>query len=200
MTRHGFPLVRIGAAVTLNDAEQRLAAYLAQQRHKACRDSDAPNGRRNPAGDEVTDLAGIAAEIAFGRLHNTYPDLVIGQRPEDDAQLPGGWRVDIKVTAYRTGRLLVLPNKETDMRIDLFALMVGAFPGPFELRGFMHRAEIIVPERITDLGHGATYAAEQHELSDFATLWARYSLNRGLAQVVTRAHVADALIGQETRA
>ena len=61
--------------VTLNDAEQRLARYLARQRYESNRNQGVTNNRVGPQSDEVTDLEGIAAEIAFCKLFNVYPDL-----------------------------------------------------------------------------------------------------------------------------
>lgn len=156
-----------GRSHTLGPAEQALARYLARERHGARRSVGAPNGRRNPRGDAATDLEGIAAEIAFCVIHNVYPDVTIGACPEADAELPGGILVDVKATTYRNGSLLVLPGKEADQEIDLFALMIGEFPGPYRFVGFIGRADIVRPGRMSDRGHGPTYAAAQSDLVSF---------------------------------
>jgi hypothetical protein len=181
----------VGSSHLLLPSEQRLAQFLAQERHAARRSAGAPNGRRNPAGDVATDLEGIAAELAFCRLHNVYPDVTIGACPEEDALLPGGWRVDVKTTRYTTGSLLVMPNKQGHSSIDLFALMVGAFPGPYRFAGFLPSCEIVRPERMSTRGHGPTYAAEQSELVGFEAAVSCLRVVAALMEIEEESHGAD---------
>lgn len=165
----------IGARYKLADAEARLAEYVARGRWQVRRDAGSVNARRNPAGDERTDLEGIAAEIAFCALHNVYPDLVITSAalPDHDAVLPGGVRVDVKSTEWPQGRLLVMPNKADRIEVDLYALMVGGFPGPYRFAGFMPREEMVITSRLWDAGYGEAYKAEQTELVSFAVWYCR---------------------------
>jgi hypothetical protein len=164
----------IGRRVELGPAERRLAEYLAKARHAANRRSGVRDARVGPQSSAETDLEGIAAELAFCKLFNAYPDLGEDARPPFDARLPldGVYlRVDVKATRYRSGRLLAVPGKATKAeRPDAYALVVGAFPGPYEFRGFLAADELLRPTRLTDLGHGPTYSAAQAELVELSKL------------------------------
>jgi hypothetical protein len=167
------PPGRIGDQYTLNDAEQRLAQYLRNERVRADRSAGAKDGRCAPTGD--IDLMGTGGELAFCRLHNVYPatDIVAdGSWPTGDAVL-GKVRVEVKTTEWERGGVLV-PVSKGWRRVHAFALMTGRFPGPFTFRGFILRNELIVPERIKDPGHGRAYLAWQHELVEYAALADRY--------------------------
>lgn len=157
--------LKIGTKTTLNEAEQRLAKFLAKSRYMQNRKSNTKDGKVGPQDCETTDLEGIAAEIAFCKMTNVYPDLQLDERPDFDATLPCGTTVDVKTTRYRSGRLLAVPgkaNKSDDL--DAYSLIVGEFPGPYEFRGFMRSDDLLRQERLTNLGHGPTYAADQKEL------------------------------------
>jgi hypothetical protein len=122
-----------------------------------------------------TDLYGVAAEFAFCKLFNLFPDFSIEPRSaadgtdvEKDSKL-FIWRVDVKGTKYPTGRLLARPmdgnyaSHAARSTTDLFALMTGQYP-TFTFRGFFTKKDLMQPGRIGDLGHGPTYIASQHEL------------------------------------
>ena len=152
--------------VTLNEAEQRLARFVAAKRNEAAATAGRTNCRRADATDQEINVEGIAAEIALCKLLNCYPDLeTAGPLPEYDALARTGVTVDVKATHYPNGRLLALPWK-AGKAPDIYALMVGKFP-TYRCAGIMRADELLAPERLTDLGHGKTYAAEQAELDDF---------------------------------
>jgi hypothetical protein len=117
------------ADVILNEAEQRLAQYLAKRRHDAARMDGIPDMKMGPQSAYDTDLEGIAAEIAFCRIMNVYPDtdIVVGTRPISDAYTTSMGSVDVKATKYRNGRLLATTKKYAK-HPDSYALMVGEFP------------------------------------------------------------------------
>lgn len=163
-----FP--RIGSSHELNDAEQVLARHVARARHQACRDAGISNGRRGPGSDESIDLEGFAAEIAFCQIHNSYPYVEIvtrGPLPDWDVIVADGITVEVKSTTYKTGKLLLPVGKENDS-VDVYALMIGSFPGPYYLKGFMGHDELIRPERIAEQRRGQAYEATQQELIDLA--------------------------------
>jgi len=149
--------------VTLNKAEQKLAEYLARCRYAAARRNGIPDERIGPQSSERTDLEGIAAEIAYCKLMNVYPDTETnGERPVADALLKNGQLVDAKATQYRNGHLLVRMSKR-DKPCDLYALMIGTFP-TYRLAGHMSKEELLQDCRLKDLGYGAGFTAKQHEL------------------------------------
>ncbi len=151
--------------VILNDAEQRLSKYLAKKKYEQSRKQGIPNMKIGPQSNEVTDLDGVGAEIAFCKLHNIYPNLeVTSADPAYDCVLSDGRTVDVKQTPRPAGRLLAtLKKKKYSDMIDLFALMVGELPN-YRFVGAMRAADLLVKNRIMDLGHGPTYAADQGEL------------------------------------
>ncbi len=149
--------------IELNAAEQKLARYLAESRYRNARKLGKPNMRMGGQSDEQTDIEGVGAEIAYCKMMNVYPDTEIAaDLPPEDAVLPDGRLVDVKVTKYQSGRLLVTLKKKAG-DVDLYVLLIGEFP-KYRIVGQMESAEIIQESRIGDLGKGATYIANQNEL------------------------------------
>jgi hypothetical protein len=150
--------------VVLSDAEQRLAKYLAKQRYENARRKGLPDRKMGDQSNELTDLEGIASEIAFCKLANVYPDLDLDHTKAEDCYLRDGRSVDIKSTTYESGRLLAVRWKDAKA-VDVFVLMVGRFP-KYRCAGFLPSAELLDDKRLTNLGHGEGYAANQNELLD----------------------------------
>jgi len=150
--------------ITLNTAEQRLAKFVGRERDLNGRRNGYTNRRIGPQSDEQTDLEGIAAEIAFARYVNVYPDIDIDckEYPPHDAVLHDGTLVDVKTTKYPNGRLIVAPWKNADA-VDAYVLVVGTFP-TYRIAGAMESHELIRPQRMKDLGHGKVFVATQDEL------------------------------------
>lgn len=151
--------------ITLNEAEQKLAVFIAKKRYENNRAAGRHDGKVGPQSNWETDLEGIAAEIAFCRHMNVYPDLDTertGDLPDWDCLHPLMGRVDVKGTTYLTGKLLVVPSK-SDHPANSYALMVGSFPS-YEYVGWALAEDLIREENVTDLGHGKTYAMDQERL------------------------------------
>jgi hypothetical protein len=152
------------ADVILNEAEQRLAQYLAKRRHDAARMDGIPDMKMGPQSAYDTDLEGIAAEIAFCKIMNVYPDtdIVVGTRPISDAYTTSMGSVDVKATKYKNGRLLATTKKYAN-HPDSYALMVGEFPR-YKFVGWVPAEELLMKKNIRDLGHGEGYALDQSML------------------------------------
>lgn len=150
--------------IHLNEAEQRLAQYLAKSRYLKSRQMGLTDAKIGPQDNWATDLEGIGAELAFCKSHNIYPSMDVGDLPDADAVLRDGRTVDVKATKYEHGHLLAVRWK--GMNVDLFVLMVGEFP-TYRCAGFMPSTELLQEKRLRDFGHGPTYAAAQNELKDF---------------------------------
>jgi hypothetical protein len=159
--------MQIGSTIALSPVEQTLCEIVATLRHDNNRSQGVSNSKRGSQSDFQTDLEGFAAELAFCKLLNLYPDLTIEPRTSTsdtgDVKLPDGRTVDIKVTRYATGKLIAVPWKKAG--VDLFALMVGQFPC-YTFRGVMDSQELLAQERLGDLGYGPTFIANQEELKD----------------------------------
>ena len=148
--------------ITLNDAEQKLARYLAQKRYQNARSKGIENKRIGDQSDAETDLNGIGAEIAFCKLMNVYPDLQTEHIPDNDALLRNGMTVDVKATKYRNGHLIAAPWKSTEAA-DIYALMVGTFPN-YRFAGWASGSHLLQSDNKKDLGHGEGYALTQDQL------------------------------------
>lgn len=160
--------------VKLSKIEQSICKVLAQKRHDNNRKNNVNNSKIGNQSDFETDLEGIAAEFAFCKIHNIFPDLSIHVRSsKSGTDKKGdcfyyGYSVDVKTTKYKTGKLLAVPWK-SDNGPDIYALMVGSFPH-YEFKGFMLSDDLLIPERIGNLGYGETYIAEQKDLLNFSEL------------------------------
>ena len=150
--------------VVLNEAEQKLAKYLAKKRYDAARRDGIPDMKMGPQSAHETDLEGIAAEIAFCKIMNVYPDtdVVVGARPVADAYTTSFGSVDVKTTKYRNGMLLATTKKYTK-HPDSYALMIGEFPR-YRFVGWVPAEELLMEKNIRDLGHGRGYALNQNML------------------------------------
>ena len=165
----------IGKRWDLHPSEVRLAKAVAEARFRSNREAGVANSKVGEQSDDYTDLNGFGAELAFCHLFRCCPDFTIeprssqkGEDTKSDTILVTGHTVDVKQTKYLTGRLLAVPWKNYKS-VDLFALMVGEVPS-FAFKGFMSSGDLVHPSRLTDLGHGPTYAADQYELGEFGKL------------------------------
>lgn len=151
--------------VTLNNAEQRLSHYIAKRRYLNARKNNVTNAKVGGQSNEQTDLDGIAAEIAFCKVMNVYPDLSIedpSKLPDWDCVLPDGTTVDVKSTRYKNGHLVAVRKKATSST-EVYALVTGAFPN-YTIVGTATKDELIREENLKDLGCGTNYALEQDQL------------------------------------
>ena len=152
---------------TLTAEEQEAARTLTRLRYESNRSSGVRNNKIGNQSNEETDLEGIGAEIAFGRMFKCPIDTSIEPRSggEDTVnECSEGLKktVDIKTTTYENGRLLAVRTKKKG-ETDLFVLMVGKFP-TYRFAGFATEDELLRPENLKDLGHGPTYALDQSKL------------------------------------
>lgn len=165
--------VKIGQKVELTSSEQLVCKGIAKSRYESNRSASVGNAKIGSQSDEVTDLEGFAAEMAFCKLFNVYPDFSVQPRSsvagedDGDARLRDGRSVDVKGTKYPNGKLVAVPWKKP--QVDLFALMVGSFP-KYEFKGFMRRDDLLQTARLGTLGYGPTYIAAQKELQPLVNL------------------------------
>jgi len=148
--------------VELTAIEQRLAIHMAKTRravNRAAGRTDLQQGKQSP---EDIELDGIAAEIAFCKLFNVYPDLQNEELHSADAVTPKMGRVDIKTTRYKSGKLICYRGKK-GREADSYALMIGQFP-KFQFVGWATSKELLDDENLIDVGHGPFFAMPQERL------------------------------------
>ncbi len=100
--------------ITLNQAEQKLAMYLAKARYDENRAKGNPDPKLSPTTNNEIELDGVAGELAVCRFFNVYPDTETkyDEYPKYDLITPKGSKVDVKTTQYKNGRLLATLNKK----------------------------------------------------------------------------------------
>jgi hypothetical protein len=151
--------IKIGQVISLNQAERKLAHFVAKNRNGNNRHFNTTNLKISTDDPATVDLEGVCGEIAF------YDAII--------PPIPPGIRIDVKTTKYENGKLLVDARKgsKTD-GVDFYALMTGQFPGPYTFRGFIAKEHIIQPHRIGTIIKGyKTYMADQSELTDEVTIF-----------------------------
>ena len=153
---------------TLNEAEQKLAQHLSKRRYEHARSNGIKDLKMGEQSNYETDLEGVAAEIAFSKLANVYPDLDIGLTKDWDV-IYKGFKIDVKVSKYKTAKLLAT-LKKTDCDIDYYVLLTGVFPGPYTLRGVARKCDLIQAKNVSNLGRGNGYMLEQKDLKSFDTI------------------------------
>lgn len=162
--------MKIGTKVSLGPGEQRACGIIAKRRSETCRRVFGKSmTRKDDRSGYELHLQGIAGEFAFCKLFNLFPDMLTharsAQAGEDfgDAVLHDGRRVDIKTTHYPHGRLIVASWAKPV--VDLYALMIGVYPD-YEFKGFIAAREMVRESRLTDLGRGPSFVADQAELEE----------------------------------
>lgn len=155
--------------VILNNAEQKLATYIAKMRFITKREAGFPISKIGPQSFLDTDREGFAGEISYCKVMNLYPDLTIGTDiPEFDCILPSGEKIDIKTTKYKKGHLIATMNKIKHPP-DKYVLVVGEFP-KYNIIGEISAEKFLRKENIKDFGMGDTYAVTQEELETICPL------------------------------
>lgn len=153
--------------IILEEYEQKLCRSFGRARYQTARDSGVENKKIGDQSNEETDVDGFAAELAFAKLMNLYPDLSIGARRGGvDLLLGSGKKVDVKQTKYPNGRLLAAPHCTGEN--DYYVLMTGSLKdgARFTYRGFATKAELINEKVIVQLKKDkpSTYGLEQDKL------------------------------------
>lgn len=148
-------------SLTLTPEEQRIARFMAKQRQDYAERHGIRNARVGPQSDMESNIVGYAAELAFCKLFNVYPDFDIGVYRVGDADR-FGQAVDVKATRRPNGRLLAVKRKR-ELRADVYALIV-VNGSTFTFAGFASAAELLAECRLIDLGHGDGFAMTQDEL------------------------------------
>lgn len=150
--------------ITLTDADLGVVQILGALRASVSR--AAGSVPRQFGHDQITnDTIGVAAEYAWGKHHNTFPDLTFHARRHGCDAVKDGWRVDIKSTTLAQGRLILNPA-QTNPDIDLYVLALVALP-TVHFVGFATAKELRAERHLTNLGHGPVYAMEQRDLRPF---------------------------------
>jgi len=130
--------------ITLNKMELRLAKALHEQR---LAENKKRGIRDRQIGDDPPTFDGVAAEVAFCKLFNVYPDLNTEHWDQADVTV-GGYTYDIKQSKYASAHLLVAEWKAKKQdRVDFFAMMIGQAP-TYKYVGLISSRDLMIPERL----------------------------------------------------
>lgn len=165
----------LAEAVVLSASEQEVVKLVARMRTASARSAGVRNARIGPQGDDLTDLDGFGAELAFAKHAGLYPDLTVGPRSGGaDFILPSGISIDVKQSRHSRARLAATLKKAQDP-CDIYVLVVGEMPR-YWLMGWAAADELFLPRNIGDLGHGRGYLLPQDQLhtEDIFALAARW--------------------------
>lgn len=150
--------------VKLTEADLGIVHLLGTLRATASR--AAQSRPRQFGHDQITiDTLGVAAEYAWAKHHNIFPDLTYTARRNGYDSLLHGWRIDIKSTTQPTGRLILNPA-QNNPDIDCYVLALVALPEVCFV-GYALTHELKHPKNLANLGHGPCYVLEQHQLRPF---------------------------------
>lgn len=155
--------------ITLSKGEQRLVRGWARMRYELIRERGITDQLRSDEKGIENEINSFGAELAFCKYFNLYPDFSTEPHSAANGTDPGdcwftsGESIDIKTTRYQNGRLLAMPTK-AGSGTDFYALMTGSFP-TYVFRGIMSGKELLLQERLGNLGRGEGYMATQEELT-----------------------------------
>lgn len=147
--------------IKLNEAEKKLTVYVAKKRTMHDREKGARPTVYGNQTHEQMEINSVGAEIAFCKYMNVYPDLNTDHFGTEDAILKNGFRVDVKNTRYKNGRLMVKAiNRD---KCEVYALLIGEFP-VYKFAGFATKEELFREENLnTNYDHPA-YCMDQGQL------------------------------------
>jgi hypothetical protein len=154
--------------VTLTDSEVALCNHIGRLRSESSRNLGFTDKKIGKQSGFQTDLEGFAGELAVAKTLNLFPDLDSDDSYPADLITADGQLIDVKTTHYESGKLIAAKWKRGG-GADWYVLVIGTIPR-YRIAGAMRSKDLIVPERLTDLGYGQTFAAEQHELNSILTL------------------------------
>ena len=157
--------------ITLNETEQRLATFIGKIRARA-RDGKVDHCPQFFSNSLDRHIQGAAAEVAFCRHRNIFPDTEQHQGPGSvypqwDCVDPALGRVDVKTSSGSSHNLIAPLYKSMiikgDDHPDTYVLVTGVMP-VYEIVGYCRYEELICESSIRDLGQGDTYFVHRHDL------------------------------------
>ena len=138
-----------------------IASLLGGMRAMVNRKDGVADRKIGPQNGLQADQDAIIGELAFAMLHNCWPDLSLTPRSGSFDVLLKGKRIDVKTTRRKDGRLVATTKTNPDVDVYVLAILDEEqvlFPG------YATASELCHESRLTNLGHGPTYAMDQAAL------------------------------------
>lgn len=151
--------------VTLTQQDILLCQHIGGLRSLVARAHGVRDAKMSPDAGLLLDQDGFIGEYAFCKAFNLFPDFGLSPRCGSfDCVIERSgreYRVDVKTTRVKSGRLLSTTKGNPDIDIYVLAVLEGFdvhFPG------YAFAADLIHQDNIVDLGHGSGYAMTQDRL------------------------------------
>jgi len=152
--------------VTLTPDEITVCQVVGRMRSLIARSAGVKDAKIGDQDGAEADVIGMAAEYAFAKKYNVFPDLGLSPRSGSCDGVFNGKRYDIKATQYKSGRLLCTRKDNPD--VDVYVLAIVTLP-TVDFVGWSPATDLRRPENLTDLGHGQGYALTQAQLKKLGT-------------------------------
>ena len=151
--------------ITLDPGEMAVVHTIAVLRRSVNQAAGITDRRRDGRNPMVVEVLGAAAEMAFCKHFNVFPDLTVTPRAGGHDAILNGKTWDIKAVSSPDHRLLCSPEKSLG-DADHYALAVvdGA---EVELVGWAPAPRLLHPSTVIDLGHGPVHALGRDSLETF---------------------------------
>lgn len=151
-------------SIDLTDHEIQIIKLIGGMRYLIARSNNIKDKKVSDINGLDMDAMGFAAEYAFAKAMNTFPDLGLIPRSGSADGIFNGKRYDIKATERENGRLLCTMKFNPD--VDVYVLAIVKIPN-VKFVGWAYSYELRKEKNIVNLGRGETYALDQEQLRRF---------------------------------
>ena len=150
--------------VSLTQEDLLIINFVGRSRSLIARAASVIDEKQGDQDGVDSDVMGFAAEYAFAKHQNLFPDFGLSPRSGTADGVMGKFKYDVKSTHLPNGRLLCTLKENASVDIYILAIVASRsvnFPG------WAYSSELRKNENIKDLGHGNGYVMDQSKLRLF---------------------------------
>ena len=147
--------------VELLDTELAIIRMIAATRTMTARSSNVKDAKMTSTSGLDIDFDGLMAEYAYCKHYNLFLGIDPAPRSGSYDCKHGQYRIDIKSTRYKNGRLVTTLKHNPDVDIYILAIIEG---NTVEFVGYVKSEDLYQEENKKDLGRGIGYCLEQEQL------------------------------------
>ena len=154
-------MMRVGERIELTLCECNLIGFVAEKRTE----HNQAQNIKEQAQSQINEGESLAAEYAFCKLHNLYPDLGWHDRNKEDCQW-GGFDVDVKCVSGNYMSIRWNESKSSNDRTMMYCAMRRVNKKSFEFLGYVQGAELEVlgTQRPNNVGDGFYWSVPVNKL------------------------------------
>ena len=104
--------------ITITEQDYLFCITVAAMRNMVARGNNVEDRQVGDQSAIKTDLIGVIGEYAFCKRNNIFPDLVASPRSGSYDCIFKGYRIDVKATHYKEGKLLATTKKNNLINVD----------------------------------------------------------------------------------